>query len=234
MLIYNYNPITFEYISKEEAGKNPLNPEEPIIPACATIIEPLEPQEGYVVVWIGNKWKYKEDHRGETWYNAETDSLEIINFIGELSSNYYSPDSPIANKPEGDYWVFNEETQSWEGNSVLFKKYITDNFDILWNLKQNTPFEFEGHKYIPAWRDLYDSIFNTLDRGIKESYRLQDYDGCLVEVTLETMRPIYVKMANVVDDMYIDKQNLQMYALQENDFIKLKQTFDAWLMKKYE
>lgn len=234
MLIYNYNPITFEYTFSEEAGNNPLNPEEPIIPACATTIKPPESQDGYAIVWIGNKWKYKEDHRGEVWYNAETNTLETIDFIGELPSKYYSPDSPIANKPDGDYWVYNEETQQWDGNAMLYKQYILNNFNIYWTIKQNTPFEFEGHQYIPEWRDLYDSIFNTLDRGIKDEYRLQDYKGFLFTVNKDTMRPIYVKMADVVDKMYTDKQDLQYYFVQENDFKKLEQVFNAWLSKKYD
>ena len=234
MLVYNYDPITFEYMSTEEAGRNPLNPEEPIIPACATTIVPPEVIDKYAIVWIGNKWEYKEDHRGELWYNAKNKKIESIDFIGVLPEYYYTPDSPIANKPEGDYWQYDSNTQTWVGNALLYKQYVLSAFSGYWNAKQDIPFEFEGHKYIPAWRDLYDSIFNTLNNGIKKEYRLQDYNGNYNIVTLKTMKPIYTKMADIVDEMYIDKQNLEAYFKSENDFDKLQKAFNTWLNKEYK
>lgn len=234
MIIYNYDPITFEFATQGKAEKNPLNPEEPIIPACSTTVEPPEIQEGYAIVWIGNKWEYKEDHRGELWYNAKNKKIENIDFIGVLPEYYYTPDSPIANKPEGDYWQYDSNTQTWVGNALLYKQYVLYAFSEYWNAKQDIPFEFEGYKYIPAWRDLYDSIFNTLNNGIKKEYRLQDYNGNYNIVTLKTMKPIYTKMADIVDEMYIDKQNLEAYFKSENDFNKLQKAFNTWLNKKYK
>lgn len=234
MIIYNYDPITFEYISSEEAGRNPLNPNEPIVPACATIIEPLDAIEKYAIVWIGNKWEYKEDHRGELWYNSISKDMEVIKFIGTLPNYYYAPDSTIANKPDGDYWVYDSDNNTWIGNSLLYKQYVLSIFPNYWSEKQNIPFKFKGFKYIPAWRDLYDSIFNTLNNGIKQEYRLQDYDGKYNTVTLDTMKPIYTKMADIVDEMYVDKQNLESYFKTENDFSKLQNAFDNWVSKIYK
>lgn len=234
MLVYNYDPITFEYMSYEEANRNPLNPDEPIIPACATTIEPPKQIDKYAIVWIGNKWEYKEDHRNELWYNAQNKSVEIIDFIGTLPNFYYTPDSPIANPPEGEYWVYDPDTQSWVGNTLLYKQYVLSVFSEYWEQKQNIPYEFNGYRYIPAWRDLYDSIFNTLNNGIKEEYRLQDYDGKYNTVTLKTMKPIYTKMADIVDEMYVDKQDLEAYFKIENEFNKLEKTFNAWIAKEYK
>lgn len=234
MLVYNYNPITFEYTSYEEAGKNPLNPAEPIIPACSTTIEPPKSIDNYAIIWIGNKWEYKEDHRDELWYNAQNKSMEIVDFIGELPNYYYTPDSPIANPPEGEYWVYDSENQTWVGDTLLYKQYVLNVFSEYWSQKQNIPFEFEGYRYIPSWRDLYDSIFNTLNNGIKTEYRLQDYDGEYNTVTLSTMKPIYTKMADIVDEMYVDKQNLESYFKTENDFNKLEKAFNAWVAKIYK
>ena len=234
MLVYNYDPITFEYISSEEAGRNPLNAEEPIMPACSTTIVPLESIDKYAVVWIGNKWEYKEDHRGELWFNSTTKQIVEIDFIGSMPDNYFTPDSPIANEPEGLYWSFDTESQTWVGNALLYKQYISDSFDEYWDAKQNTPFEFDGFKYLPAWRDLYDSIYNTLERGIKKDYRLQDYEGKYNTVTLETMKPIYIKMVDIVDELYMDKQNLEAFFKKETDFNKLEKAFNAWINKEYK
>jgi hypothetical protein len=232
--IYNYDPITFEYTTQGKASKNPVNPDNPIIPACATTIVPLEHIDKYAIVWVGNKWEYKEDHRGELWYNSENQEMVEITFIGSLPNYYFTPDSPIANKPEGTYWKFDSDKQKWVGDSLLYKQYIYENFDKYWDIKQSTPFEIDGFKYLPSWRDLYDSIFNTLNNGIKKDYRLQDYDGKYNTVNVNTMKPIYVKMADIVDEMYIDKQDLESYFKKEDDFNKLEKSFNAWVKKEYK
>lgn len=233
MIIYNYDPITLEYMCEGESCVNPINPDEPIIPACATTIKPLKSKKGYTIVWVGNNWDYREDHRNELWYNAKTKELETITFIGVLPDYYYTPDSPIANPPEGDYWQYDSKTQTWVGNAVLYKQYVLNNFNMYWNQKQNTPFEFKGHKYLPSWRDLYTSIYSTLNYGIKNEYRLQDYDGNFVIVNGKTMKPIYTKMAEIVDQMYIDKQDLEEYFKSENKFEDLQEMFNKWLQKTY-
>lgn len=234
MLVYNYDPITFEYTSSEEAGKNPLKADEPIIPSCATIIKPLKPKDKNAIVWIGNKWKYKPDHRKELWYNAKTKQIEIIDFIGELPNYYFTPDSPIANIPDENYYIFDSELQKWVGDPLLYKQYILETFEEYWELKLEKPFEFENYRYIPSWRDLYSSIYLSLKEGIKKEYRLQDYDGKYNIVNVKTMKPIYAKMAEILDEMYIDKQNLEIYFKKENDFVKLETKFNEWLQKEYK
>lgn len=232
--IYLYDPITKEYTIQGKSERNPLDPETPIIPACSTTIKPPEKQEGYAVVWVGNKWEYKEDHRGEVWYNSNTKTTEIIEFIGILPNYYYSPDSPIANQPEGFYWIYDSDTQTWVGDSVLYKQYVLSEFDNYWNIKQNTPFELDGYKYIASWRELYTSIWVTLRDGIKSEYRLQDYDGKFNTVNAETMKPIIIKMSDINDEMYIDKQNLEVYFAKTNDFNKLQNKFEEYIKKEYK
>ena len=231
--VYNYDPVTFEYYSSEPAGRNPLNAEEPLIPACSTTVKPPEPQEGYAVVWIGNKWQYKEDHRGEAWYNVKTGEIEEIDFIGKLPSYYYTPDSPVANKPEGDYWQFDVDTQSWVGNAGLYKLHILNIFPTYWEQKLDTPFEFKGNRYLPSWRELYTSIWVALSEDLKSEYRLQDYDGKFVNVNKETMKPIIGKISDVNDEMYTDKHDLEVYFKIENNFDKLQEVFEKWIKKTY-
>ena len=232
--IYLYDAIykTFEGVSKSD--KNPLDPETPIMPANSTTIKPPEEQEGYAIVWVGNKWEYKEDHRNEVWYNANTKQLETIDFIGVLPNYYYTPDSPIANKPEGNYWVYDSDTQTWVGDALLYKKYVLENFEYYWDIKQETPFELDGFKYIASWRDLYTSIWVTLKDGIKSEYRLQDFEGKFNTVTADTMRPIIVKMSEINDEMYLDKQNLEVYFTKTNDFNKLQNKFNEYIKKEYK
>ena len=232
--IYVYDPVTKEFLAKGVSDRNPLDPDTPIIPGYSTTIIPPDKKDGYTIVWVGNKWEYKEDHRGETWFNATTEKLEEIEFIGELNNCYYSPDSVRANKPEGDYWKYDSETDTWIGDSGLYKLYVNSMADTCWDIKQNSPFEFEGFRYIASWRDLYTSIWVTLKDGIKEQYRLQDYDGKFNIVTKETMKPIIVKMSDINDEMYTDKHNLQLFFIQNDDFNKLQKAFETFITKEYK
>ena len=232
--IYTYNPVTKEYLGKTESDKNPLDPETPIIPANSTTIKPPEVQEGYIIVWVGNKWEYREDHRGEVWYNANTKSVETISFIGDLPDYYYSPDSVIANPPEGNYWEYDKENDKLVGNAALYKVYVNDIFSQYWEIKQNTPYEFNGFRYIASWRDLYTSIWVTLKDGIKDEYRLQDYDNKFNVVTAKTMKPIIEKMTDINDEMFIDKHNLQLYFLKNDNFEQLQAKFDEYTKKVYK
>lgn len=233
LIVYNYDPITKEYTNEEIAQVNPLDKEEYLIPAHSTTIKPLDYKEGYAVVWIGNKWNYKEDHRGEQWYNIDSKQLETISFIGSLPDNYYPQDSKIANPPSEPYYQYDKDLDEWVGNPMQYKLFILSNFNTYWEEKINQPFEFEGFKYKCSWRELYTSIYTTLKDGIKNNYRLQDVDGNFNMVTAKTMKPIYAKMADINDEIYNDKQNLEVYFKNEDDFNKLQNKFNEWLNKVY-
>lgn len=233
MEIYNYNPITKEFTTVGEATRNPVNPDNPIVPACATTIKPLNKKDGYAIVWCGNQWNYKKDYRGQIWYNSKTKEMETIDFIGDLPDYYYSPDSTIANPPDGDYWVYDKKTDTWIGNVYLYKQYIYSNSTNFWEQKLNTPYEFEKYYYLPQWRDLYTSIYLALNTGAKDEYKLQDAKNQYITVDKKTMKPIYVKMADIVDQMYIDKHDLEELFMTENNFDVLKNSFDKWLNKRY-
>lgn len=231
MIIYNYDPLTKEYTSKEEAQKIEG---DYIIPANATDVKPLKNKNGYAVVWNGNKWSYSEDHRGETKYNALIKKEEVIDFLGELPEYYYDLDSVIANPPEGEYWEYDKDLDKWIGNSDKYKIYILNSFNVYWNDKLNQPFEFKGFSYIPDWRELYTSIWITLRDNIREQYRLQDYNGNFNIVDINSMKEIISKMADVIDNMYIDKHNLENYFKTINDFDDLQNMFNLWLNKTYD
>lgn len=236
MIIYYYDSTTFEYLYSGETQPNPVNPDHPLIPPCATVIEPLNKEDGYAVIWKKTHWEYEEDHRGEVWFNARLKKLVTIDFLGQLPNYYFTPDSPIANPPEGTYWQFNEITQQWEPNIALYKIEIFNTFPMYWELKNNTPYIYDGHRYVTKWRDLYNSIYSTLKDEIKEQYRLQDYDGNLFYVNLNQMKDIYTKMADVIDEMYMDKQDLEIYFRDNthNDYEDLSQKVQAYVNKIYQ
>ena len=79
MLVYNYDRITKEYTYSQEAE---LDREESrirgyevyLIPAYATLQEPLSSKQGYAVIFDGS-WKYTPDHRGKKVVNPETEEI---------------------------------------------------------------------------------------------------------------------------------------------------------------
>lgn len=234
MKIYNYDAITKEFISESEAFVNPRNKNNPIIPANATTIEPPVHKDGFTVCFTGNTWDYREDHRGEVYYNVDTKSIENISFIGELTPNFVTLDSPIANPPEEPYYVFNDKLNKWVGDINLYKEYIKTYMDQMWEQKLNTPYEFENFSYLPSWRELYTSMFVSLTNGLKNNYIIKDAKGQTLEVNLKSFTPIIRKMGEIVDEMYLDKHNLEEYFATSNDFNKLKNKVDTWLTKEYK
>lgn len=231
--IYHYHAKTKEYLYESFSDKNPLNPDEPIIPAFATTIQPLEIKSGKAIVWVGNKWEYKEDHRDEIWYNAKTSNIEKIDFIGEIPSYYFSVDSNRANKPEGNYWEYDSDNDTWVGNLGLYKTYIEQTMSFVWDIKQETPFEFEGHKFLPNWKEQYMSIWNSLNSGFKTEFKIRDYDGVYINVTKDSFKPIVQKIIEVNDEMVLDKAQIKDYIVKSNDFNKLEEKYNNWLKKIY-
>ena len=58
MLVYNYHPITAEYLGPNEADESPLEPGVFLIPADATTTEPPAQQEGFVRRFTNGAWGY--------------------------------------------------------------------------------------------------------------------------------------------------------------------------------
>lgn len=60
MIVHNYDPETFEYLGSSEADANPLRPDQFLIPAHATEVEPPEEQEGFYRRFTGDGWEQVE------------------------------------------------------------------------------------------------------------------------------------------------------------------------------
>jgi hypothetical protein len=60
MKIYNYHPITLQYLGECIADESPLEPGVYHIPAFATTINPLKEKDGFVIIFNNTKWEYVE------------------------------------------------------------------------------------------------------------------------------------------------------------------------------
>ena len=229
--IYIYDPITKEFLYASKSDRNPLDPNDPIIPACATTVKPPAVKKGHALIWAGNKWKQYEDHRGEQWYNIETETTECITELGDISTKYVSTDSVRANKPEGDYWEYDSNTDQWAVNLYKYKMHLSSEVSQAWQAKFNKEFELDGYYYLPSWKTLYNEIYTMLRDNIKDSYRLRDNHSRYNTVDKNSMKKIIGYMSDVVDQLYLEKQDLIDYIIKEQDYHKINQAYTEWLNK---
>ena len=87
MKIYNYDGQTKEFTDKGYAQPNPKKDGEFLLPSNATTLEPLEPKDGFAIVWNGTSWEYVEDNRGKIWEKATAQELEC-ELLGALDTPY--------------------------------------------------------------------------------------------------------------------------------------------------
>lgn len=88
MKIYNYSSINGEFLNEGIADTNPRDPANPMIPAFATAIVPIEPKLGSAVCFnkVSRSWEYYADNRG-IWYKSTGEKLNIIE-LGEIDVTY--------------------------------------------------------------------------------------------------------------------------------------------------
>lgn len=84
MLEYFYDTDTKEFIYSTEVFTDPLESRNAghdvyMFSANATTLEPLEPKDGFAVVFNDTeiRWEYIEDHRGTIVWKSYEESMEI-------------------------------------------------------------------------------------------------------------------------------------------------------------
>ena len=92
MLIYNYNPITFEYIDSSEATLDPMATKREgkdiwLVPAHATLLKPPKTTKYKTTIFENETWVVKDDYRGEYICNEALDVI-YVEKIGPLPEGY--------------------------------------------------------------------------------------------------------------------------------------------------
>lgn len=103
MDIFNYNPISNEYISTEVADLDPLAG-EPLIPAHATSVPVISVTAGFVPVFNGVSWDATEDNRGTVYYTDTTLSTEYTE-LGALPAGITKLVPPAFAGWDGNGWI---------------------------------------------------------------------------------------------------------------------------------
>lgn len=95
------------FIGMTIADLDPLNTDgNYLIPWLCIIADEPELKAGYIPQWLGNVWKYIEDHRGETVYSKQTGERIRISELGVL------PDDVTTQAPL-PYSEWSEKTETW-------------------------------------------------------------------------------------------------------------------------
>lgn len=106
MKIFNYHPVTKEYLSESLADADPMVEGNWLVPAHATTVRPPEIKPGYIPVFDGEQWTQKADYRGVKIYNIITAQESEVKELGELPDGMttISPDV-LFPKWNGKKWV---------------------------------------------------------------------------------------------------------------------------------
>lgn len=139
MQIYNYDKNTLEYLSEEVAELDPIGG-KPLIPANATVIEPLAKKDGFVSCFDEKKqiWEYKKDLRGKKFW-SKTDGSSVMVDTLDFDVKNYIPTPPKENQiMQNGKWVDDIKTLKKEMISQIHQKKDELNF---------SNYEFENHTY---------------------------------------------------------------------------------------
>lgn len=98
MNAYSYDPVTGEYLGATVLRESPLEPGVWLLPAHATRVEPPQAEPGHAVCWDGSVWVQEEDHRGQEYWNAAGQRVEITG-LGPLQEGL-SDSAPPAPEPD--------------------------------------------------------------------------------------------------------------------------------------
>lgn len=93
MNLYNYDKNTKEYLSITLASADPMETKikgefVPLVPACATVIEPPKTGENEVAIFNGKVWEIKKDFRVSHKICDENFNIKDITEIGEIEEKY--------------------------------------------------------------------------------------------------------------------------------------------------
>ena len=93
MNLYNYDKNTKEYLSTTLASADPMETKirgefVPLVPVCATVIEPPKTGENEVAIFNGKAWEIKKDFRVSHKICDENFNIKDITEIGEIEEKY--------------------------------------------------------------------------------------------------------------------------------------------------
>ncbi len=104
LTIYNFHPVTGEFVGSSAADPSPREQGVWLVPAYATQTAPPAKPEGEAVVFKDGQWTTIPDYRGETWWYQGKEA--IVSFIGEpeASDGWTNIAPPQAGENQAVQW----------------------------------------------------------------------------------------------------------------------------------
>ena len=107
-LIHSFDAATGEHVATRPARMNPKRPDEPVVPALATLIAPpaAGPNEAAVFDAAAGAWSLVPDHRGTEWWEADG-TPHRIEALGEAPAEGAVLNAPPGprHRHDGSGWV---------------------------------------------------------------------------------------------------------------------------------
>lgn len=105
MKIYNYHPITSEFLSQTLADPDPKSAKNFLIPAHATALQPPVKRDGYALVFDGDKWIHKVDNRGKSYWNEKGEHVSVSELGIDIPIGSFSekPDLRTETEKQADF-----------------------------------------------------------------------------------------------------------------------------------
>ena len=101
------------------------------IASNSTLEKPLKDKDGFLTVWDGSKWEYKENHLGKTIYSTETKESKTVDYVGEIQQGWTLLEPIEFGTWNGTAWVdIRTPEQITEYNRALMPKLTPIEFDI--------------------------------------------------------------------------------------------------------
>lgn len=198
MNIYNYSKDTGQFISESVAEQDQLEPGKYLIPAYATIVQPLEPKDGFDIVYIdsdGNvprnqsgNWQYKKHFVEVTAYSKETQQEKEFDDETLVTDDYtlIKPDQFQKWDSESNAWVQDDELLV-NYNSILAKATRDEELSFV-TFEDGSKFDSD----IEAMENIQNAIdiaeFKSYEEEYSQPWRL--HDNYWRETTLTELRTI--------------------------------------------
>jgi len=125
MLVYHYNPITYEYLGSSTASVSPLEPGKFLCPANATFMAPMVIEDSNQIQVFDEdtvSWSIVCDFRGQRCYKKTNGESYVILVLNENIPDTHVTDAP----PEG---IFKPQWNGaeWIETALLFQDKIVEN-----------------------------------------------------------------------------------------------------------
>lgn len=170
--VYNYDPITFEYLSSQNAELDPAeliinNKKVPLVPAFATLIKPPAQEVNKVRIFQENNWVVLDDYRGMYMVNSDMQPQPVTTY-GALPEGYAPATAAQAEKIIEDNLFYIVQ------NGVLIENP---------NYEEQKIAELKAQKYDEALTGAKDFIDNEAVYRFDENNTIEATDGNIGKLT---------------------------------------------------